>query len=213
MADNGIKAAMNLVLSIPGVFKQARIRVEPALTDLELMALSEQAQGCQVEWLGKERMLLMSPTGSNSGFVSGILYSQVLDWSLHRGNGRAYPPDVGFRLLDGSILSPDVAWVSRAQLASGRREERDGFLPLCPEFIIEVKSPSDTLGYLRKKCRRWLAAGAKAVLLVDPEKRNSEIFLPDGTHAPSADGQRDIPGFEGLTLNLAAAWEDHPARG
>jgi Uma2 family endonuclease len=208
MFDNTVKADMNLVLPIPGAFKQARIRVEPALTDEELMAFAEQAQGCQVEWFGKERMLVVSPTGWNSGIASGLLFAQVLRWSREKRNGRACGPDIGFRLADGSILSPDVAWVSKLQLEAVQREDQDGFLPLCPEFIIEVKSPSDTLGYLRKKCRRWLSAGARAVLLVDPEKRSSELLLPDGTHESSADGQRAVSGFDGLVLDLAEAWED-----
>ena len=83
-----------------------------------------------------------------------------------------------------------------------------GFLSLCPELIIEVKSPSDTIGYLRKKCRRWIAAGAQAALLVDPEKKQAELFLPGGEHRPIAGDHTAIPGFAGLEIHFAEAWEE-----
>lgn len=199
---------MHLVIPDSGRLMQTRIQCPRGLTDNELRELSEQNQGVQVEWLGKERMLVMSPTGFNSGWVSGLLYAQVAAWARKHKNGKAIPSDVGFRLPDDSVLSPDVAWVSNRQLEQISPADERGFIPLCPELIIEVKSPSDTIGYLRKKCRRWITAGAKAALLVDPEKKQAELFLPGAEHRPIAEDHTAIPGFPGLEIHFAEAWED-----
>lgn len=202
---------MNLVLPDPAILKEVRLQIANALTDLELMAFSRQAQGFQVEWLGDEGVLLMSPRGWFAALVGGALLAQVMKWSRDRRSGRTFGCSVGCRIADGSVLSPDVAWITTEQFDAFSPEQRDGFLPFWPDLIIEVKSPSDTMGYLRKKCHRWLSAGAKSVLLVDPEKRSSEFFLPDGTHESSTDGQRAIRGSDGLTLDLAEAWDGDSA--
>ena len=199
---------MNLVFPSHTVLKQARIQMNRVFTDKELMAFSEEAQGFQVEWYGKERMLVMSPPGSRASAVAIALAMQVSSWAKARGNGRVYGADGGFRLYDNSILSPDVAWVSKSQLAALSPEETESFFPLCPELVIEVKSPSDSIGYLRKKCRRWIAAGAKVSLLVDGEKRSAELFLSNEGHRVPTETTVALPGFDGLNLDLAEAWED-----
>jgi Uma2 family endonuclease len=96
------------------------------------MQFSARNQVFQVEWYGRERMMVMSPTGSSSGIASGVLYAQVLRWARQQRMGKTYPSDVGFRLADGSILSPDVAWLSPRQLAALDDEDLRGFPPGLP---------------------------------------------------------------------------------
>lgn len=199
---------MRLVLPDPGEWKQARIQWRGPLSDQQLMEFSERNQGFQVEWYGRERILVMSPTGSNSGSVSGILYAQVLWWAKARKAGRTFPADVGFRLSDGSVLSPDVAWVSDVRLTHPETGNLKGFPTVCPDLVVEVKSPSDTLGATRRKCRRWISEGARAALLVDSEKRHAELFLAGGEHRVLDEPSVTIPGFDGLTLDLNEAWDD-----
>lgn len=199
---------MQLVLSNAEDCTQARIQWRGPITDRQLMELSAQNQGFQVEWYGKERMVVMSPSGSNSGSISGTLYSQVRKWAKRVKNGRTFPADVGFRMADGSVLSPDVAWLSEERLRDPSTGDLKGFPTVCPDLVIEVKSPSDTLGAVRRKCRRWMAEGARAALLVDSDKRHAELFLPGAEHRNPVTSPLDIPGFAGLSLDLDEAWDE-----
>lgn len=199
---------MQLVLSNAEDCAQARIHWRGPITDRQLMQLSAQNQGFQVEWYGKERMVVMSPSGSNSGTISGTLYSQVRKWAKRGNAGRTFPADVGFRMADSSVLSPDVAWLSDERLRHPATGDLKGFPTVCPDLVIEVKSPSDTLGAVRRKCRRWMAEGARAALLVDSDKRHAELFLPGGEHLNPVASPLAIPGFDGLTFDLDEAWDE-----
>jgi Uma2 family endonuclease len=113
-------------------------------------------------------------------------------------------------LPDGSLLVPDASWVRSDRWDALSRQAQQDFVPLCPDAVFEVLSPSDRLPYLRRKCRDYLASGASLVVLLDPERQAVEIFTP-GRDPDVREGVSSIaldPVLPGFTLDLRTLFED-----
>lgn len=112
-------------------------------------------------------------------------------------------------LDDGSALSPDDAWVSNVSLRSVPREKRKELLPLCPEFVIEVMSPSDHLKKAKAKMEQWIKNGAQLAWLIDGDAQTVYVYRkghPPKTHRGIAKLAGEGPA-EGFVLQLAAIWK------
>ena len=134
---------------------------------------------------------------------------QLGTWARVTGGGRSFGSSTVFFLPDGSALSPDAGWISKPRIAALTKEERQGFLRLCPEFVIEVMSPTDRLPVAQQKMRNWIANGAELGWLIDGNgmrvyvfRKNGEVRIVTGDHI---DGEGPVEGFR---LDLAALWED-----
>ena len=109
---------------------------------------------------------------------------------------------------DGSVRAPDAAWISTRRLASLSEEQKTGFPPVCPEFVIELRSPSDKLADLQAKMEMWIANGAEVAWLIDPLEKAVSIYRPGEqpevlAQPTSVQGTGPIAGFE---LVLARIW-------
>lgn len=147
------------------------------LTDEDLSTLSERNPGYQFERTADGR-LVVTPTDGESGRRSAEVLGQLRDWNRQTGLGYVFGSSTGFKLPDGSLLSPDASWVRRERWETLSREDRAGFPPLCPDAVFEVRSPSNTLGELREKMRAYVNNGARVAVLIDPEARAVEIYRP-----------------------------------
>ncbi len=156
-------------------------------TDGEIRALSARNPGYQFErTAGGE--LVVTPTGGRSGRSEAELITQLATWAKADGTGIVFSSATGFRLPDGSLLVPDASWVRRERWDALTPQQQEDFVPLCPDAVFEVASPSDRLPHLRRKCRDYLANGARLAVLVDPARRAVELHMPD----------REPQAFEGL---------------
>ncbi|BDG59798.1 hypothetical protein caldi_08880 [Caldinitratiruptor microaerophilus] len=169
------------------------------VTDEELMRLSERNPGYQFERTAEGR-LVVTPTGGESGRLSMEVAGQLHAWNKRTGLGVVFDSSTGFRLPDGSLLSPDAAWLPRGRWEALTREERKGFVPLCPEAVFEVRSPSQTADELREKMRAYLSNGARIAVLVDPYERAVEVYRPEREPERHANPPRvaldpELPGF------------------
>lgn len=169
------------------------------VTDEELRLLSERNPGYQLERTADGR-LVVSPTGGESGRRSLEVAYQLRRWSERAGGGVVFDSSTGFRLPDGSLLSPDASWVRRERWEALSREEREGFVPLCPEAVFEVRSSSQTLEELRQKADAYLRNGARLAVLVDPYARTVEVYRPDRPAERHHEPDRvaldpELPGF------------------
>ena len=111
------------------------------------------------------------PAGFESSNRNCKVTAQLATWAEEDGRGIVSDSSGQFMLADGSALSPDAAWVSNVALHSVPRQKRKEFLPLCPEFVVEVMSPSDRLKQAKAKMEQWIGNGAqlaKACLKIDP---------------------------------------------
>jgi Uma2 family endonuclease len=121
---------------------------------------------------------IMAPTGGETGWRNSGLTAQLYNWAEREGSGVVFDSSSGFILPNGAIRSPDVSWVKKSRLATLTPEQKQRFLPLCPDFIIELRSPSDNLIALQDKMQEYIENGASLGWLIDTETRQVLVFQP-----------------------------------
>ncbi len=172
-------------------------------------------EACQInrdvrlELTAEGDLIIMPPTGARTGARNIRLSRQVSDWADREGAGVAFDSSTGFELPNGAIRSPDVAWVRRTRLAGLPPESLERFLPLCPDFVIELKSPSDPLATVQEKMREYIANGAQLGWLIDPTSRCVYVYRPDGSVEREDQPQRlaGDPVLPGFVLDLGPIWD------
>ena len=135
---------------------------------------------------------------------------QLQDWAKMNGTGRAADSSAGYLLPNGAIRSPDASWVSNERLVALSTDEKSRFLPICPDFVIELRSATDPLPPLRAKMSEYMACGAVLGWLIDPSNRQVVVYRPDLAaeeldSPPSVSGDPELPGFR---LVLAEVWRE-----
>ena len=165
------------------------------------------------------QVIAMTPTGGETGGRNNLLSARLQVWALGQGGWKVFDSSTGFRLTDGSVLSPDAAVVRLERWQALTPEQRRGFPPLCPDLLVELVSPSDEgprgSEALRRKMAAYLANGAQLGWLLFPEQRAVEIWQPGAEPAAPVVMQRieaaeALEGGEqlpGLRLELAEIWE------
>lgn len=123
-------------------------------------------------------LTIMAPTGSESGSYNFELGIDLGNWNRKFKLGKAFDSSSGFRLPNGAIRSPDVAWVALGRWNALPPDQRQGFAPLCPDFVIELRSPTDDLATLQAKMREYLDNGCELGWLIDPQRRLVEVYRP-----------------------------------
>ena len=172
------------------------LNVSRVIDDAELQRLSRLNPGHQLERDAQGR-LVVTPTGWRSGRRNTRLAKQLLDWHAAAKMGELFDSSTGFHLPDGSVRSPDASWVSDEQWRSFRNSG-DGFPPLCPEVVFELRSTSDSMEQLREKLRAYAANGCKLGVLVDPETKSVELYRPNASAERHDYGPlplAELPGF------------------
>lgn len=174
----------------------------------QFLAFCEANPELRVERSAKGEIFIVPPAGGASDYRNADAISQLFVWARHSGRGKGFGATALFLLEDGSALSPDAAWVSAERLSSLTARERAGFLRLCPEFVIEVLSPSDRLPAAQRKMRAWIANGASLGWLIDGDamrvyvyRQTGEVEIVTGDHI---DGEGPVAGFR---LDLGSIWE------
>ncbi len=147
------------------------------VTDAELLEFARRNPGFQFERSATGE-LIVTPTGSEAGRRTLQLAFQIEAWNRTRLLGVVFDSSTGFRMPDGSLLSPDASWVRRDRWEALSIEQRAGFAPLCPDAVFEIASKTVSLAELRAKMRVYLANGAQLAILIDPEGRSVEVHEP-----------------------------------
>ena len=124
-------------------------------------------------------------------------------WALQDGTGVAFDSSTGFTLPNGATRSPDAAWVQRARLTGLTADQKEKFLPLCPDFVLELRSPSDDLGSVQEKMQEYLDNGAQLGWLIDPSTRQVYVYRPSATVGCVDDPSvcQETPNFPTLCWN------------
>lgn len=171
-----------------------------SLNDDELLQLCSANSELVIERNNNGELIIMSPSGSKTGQRNLRIAAALLYWNDQTESGYAFDSSSGFRLPDGSMLSPDCAWIEKSRWENLSAEEQEKFAPLCPDFIAEIKSPSDSLKYLKEKMTSWINNGCKLGWLIDPEERKAYIYRADGSIEINPfdrplSGENILPGF------------------
>lgn len=196
------KQPPNLILELP---RELVLQV----TQEQFEALSAANRDLQLERTSEGELIVNPPTGGESGKRNFSITGQLARWyEEHEDLGEGFNSSTGFRLPNGADRSPDASWVNRERWESLTSQQRKGFIPLCPDFVIELRSESDSLSKLRAKMQEYMNNGAKLGWLINPQNRQVEIYRPDGEievlKNPLELSAEDIlPGF---ILNLRRVW-------
>ena len=152
---------------------------------------------------------IMPPTGGETGRRNSDLITDINIWARRDGTGVVFDSSTGFRLPNGSTRSPDAAWVLRERLALIATADKDRFLPLAPDFVLELASPSDDTDALDRKMQEYRANGVRLGWLLLPSKPQLRIYrpnaLPVSLDAPTEIEDGDV--LAGFTLDLRHIWE------
>jgi Uma2 family endonuclease len=179
------------------------------VTQEQFEALATANRDLQLERTSEGELIVNPPTGGESGKRNLSISTQLGNWfETHEELGEAFDSSTGFRLPNGANRSPDASWLSRARWESLTLQQRKGFVPLCPDFVVELRSESDSLPKLQAKMREYIDNGARLGWLIDPQNRRVEIYrlgreveLLENPHNLS--GEEILPEF---ILNLRRVW-------
>jgi Uma2 family endonuclease len=197
-------------LTIPLPESQQTVRLPAGVLNLgedEFFDFCQANRDLRIERSAKGEIIIMPPAGGYSGYESGAVLKQLSVWADADGTGVAFDSSTGFRLPNGGMRSPDAAWVKLTRLKKLSRREKERFIPLCPDFVIEVASPSDETSGLREKMNEYRDAGLWLGWLILPKSRQVEIYSPEEVQVlkqprtVSAD-----PVLPGFTLELGSVW-------
>ena len=152
-------------------------------------------------------IIFMSPTGSlTGGFNSDILVEIGVWLHSHKIPGKLFDSSTGFTLPNGAVRSPDISWVSRHKWDRLSKEDKERFAPLCPEFVVEVRSKSDDLTYLLNKMDEYMANGCQLGWLID--RFDQKVYVYAANHEVIQYQSMDVqlygePVFPGFVLDLS----------
>jgi len=181
--------------------------VDPPMSDKELERLCQLSDSVLVERTSGGVIRMNPPTGAFTSDGNAELIRQLRNWwAVHR-RGRVFDSNAGFFLGDGSLLSPDAAYVSPEQLKGLTKADLARMPRLCPAFVVELLSQSDSLAETRKKMECWIANGAQVAWLVDPYRQCVEVYAP-GTDAATVNSAfvHGSGPVEGFVLDAASVW-------
>ena len=144
----------------------------------------------------------MALTGGDTGRRNTKIVSRLDRWAEDAAMGVVFDSSTGFRLPSGAVRSPDAAWVSSAAWESLSEAQQSKFPPLCPEFVVELLSASDSLSELMQKAQEFLDNGCRLVWLLIPKTETARIYRADGSVSvvksfdETLSGEDVLPGFE-----------------
>lgn len=146
------------------------------ISDRQLEILSANNPETRFETTPEGKLIVMSPTNSESGRKNASLLAQVWYWNHQTQLGEVFDSSTGFRLSNGAIRSPDVSWISRERWYSLSQQQQQKFAPIDPDFVIELMSPTDNINELQAKMLEYMECGVKLGWLIAPQEKQVEIY-------------------------------------
>ena len=170
--------------------------------------ICEENPELKLERTAKGNLIVMSPTGGETGRKKANLIGQLWMWNEQTQKGEVFDSSTGFSLPNGSDRAPDVAWLEKSRWESLTLEQREKFIPLCPDFVIEMLSPSDNLKQTQEKLTEYMDNGCRLGWLINRRHKTVEIYRPNQTpeiiKKPfSLSGENVLLGFN---LSLSKFW-------
>ena len=182
-----------LVVKIPA---KVKLRISPEM----FWKLCVANRDLRLERTARGRLIVMAPVGAESSGQNADLVTDVNVWARADATGKVFDSSAGFTLPNGAVRAPDVAWIRLDRWQAVPAETRKKFAPICPDFVAELRSPSDKLPALRRKLREYSEQGVRLGWLIDPIQQRAEIFRP-GREVEMLDrpatlsGEDVLPGF------------------
>lgn len=178
------------------------LQIPPSLkfTDDEFLQIIAANKDLRLELSAQGELIVMAPTGGETGNRNFEVYLDLGFWNRKNGLGKAFDSSTGFKLPNGATRSPDVSWVRIERWNALTPEQRKKFLPLCPDFVIELLSETDDLADTQAKMREYIDNGLILGWLINPKDKQVEIYRPkqkvEVLQSPATlSGEDVLPGF------------------
>jgi Uma2 family endonuclease len=191
---------MNLTLNLPQTWK---------MSQEQFAELAQINQDVRLELTAKGDLIIMPPTGGETGNKNFEIYIDLGIWNRQKRLGKAFDSSTGFVLPNGANRSPDASWIRMERWEALTPEQRKKLLPLCPDFAVELVSESDRLSKTQEKMQEYVENGLSLGWLIDPKTKIVEIYRPNqGVEVLefplTLSGEDVLPDF---TLSLAEIWD------
>jgi len=187
-----------------------KLQMSPAIdmTDEQFFAFCQQNRDYRIERNATGEITIMPPTGSETGNRNFDLIVQLGIWTRQNGTGIGFDSSAGFTLPNGAMKSSDAAWIKREKWHTLTPEQQQKFAPICPDFIIELRSPSDNLQPLKDKLQEYIDNGVSLGWLIDRKNRKVYIYRPNSEvecldNPTTLSGESILPEF---VLQLSTIW-------
>jgi Uma2 family endonuclease len=186
--------------------------VDPPMSDAELEVFCAANDLFRIERTSDGVIWMNPPTGSETTSANSEITGQLYNWWREHERGRVADSSGGFYLADGSMLSPDAAYLLPETLKGMKLERRTSFYTVQPDFVIELLSPSDSLRKAQGKMESWIANGVHLGWLIDPFQKKVFVYRPEAIVSTFAGNSIKGDGpVEGFVLNLARIWRYYEA--
>lgn len=179
-----------------------------SLTDEQFLRLCAENPELRLELNAQGELVVMPPTGAKTGLRNGAMNHALFAWSNTDGTGVTFDSSTLFALPNGARRSPDASWIRRERWNALTEEQQEGPAPLCPDFVVELRSPSDRLAPLHEKMREYIDNGARLGWLIDPLEKRVYVYRP-GQPVETLDNPTTVSGesvLPGFILNVRELW-------
>ena len=186
------------------------LRLSPVIemTADQFLAFCEMNDAIRIERTSEGELEIMPPVGMYGSAKNSEISAQLRNWTRHDGTGITFDSSGGFTLPNGAVRSPDAAWISKSRLEELTAEDKRGFGHICPDFVIELRSQSDSVAVLKAKMDEYMENGARLGWLIDPQSRRVYAYRPN-SEVESLENPETIsaePELAGFVLELKDIW-------
>ena len=198
--ENSLATAWPVVLQLGPVSRK--------MSDHEFFEFCQLNRDLRIERTSRGELIIMPPTGRTTGRMNQSLAVLFGVWADADGSGVTFDSSTEFSLPNGAKRSPDLSWVRRQRWDALTPQEQDEFPPLCPDFVVELRSPSDRLPVLQAKMEEYMANGASLGWLIDPVEKKVYVYRPSAEvscldNPATVSGEPVLPGF---AMDLHRLW-------
>ena len=197
------------VLNHAGLPTMLRFRPLYAMTPDEFYEFCRQNPDMWAELTSEGEVVFMSPSGGSTGARNAHVVKVLGRWTDEEGSGAVFDSSTGFVLPNGAVRSPDASWVRRERLARLTPKQLERFLPLCPDFVIEIVSPSDRVSELQIKMEEYIANGAQLGWLIVPDAQTVYVYRPNQPAQPlnHVNALDAAPVLTSFVLDMQPVWQ------
>ena len=175
----------------------------------QFTALAVVNRDLRLERAATGELIVNPPTGWETGERNGNIFGELYIWNVKGGKpGKIFDSSTGFTLPNGAVRSPDVSWISEENWQKITEDQKGTFANICPDFVVELRSSSDTLKSLQEKMIEYMENGAKLGWLINPQQRQVEVYQP-GLPVEVLDNPVELFGGDvlpGFSLDLSLVW-------
>ncbi len=188
------------------------VHFEPSklqMNDQEFFEFCQLNPDLRIERTSKGDISVMAPTGGKTGRRNAKLIARVVVWAEQDATGDVFDSSTVFTLPNSAKRSPDVSWVSKNRWDALTQNEKEQFPPVCPDFVVELRSRTDSVAELQVKLEEYIANGAQLGWLIDPLERKVHVYRP-GLAAEILNDPETLSGeplLKGFTLDLRSLWD------